>query len=171
MLSWKSTVKPQNPFFGGLGVFFFLFFCKGRVCSVAELWIICKGTTRNRSSLCVNVSIFLVLYFRPEMGNHGRTRKSTKCVWKKRRCTMLWAQGLQNNKGQFEIKLCCQETVTTTQKCWLAEVLVRWWEKVSRCLCYVKSIKQHSYLGTAKHNNAHPYSSKSSPSASGHRLI
>lgn len=101
----------------------------------------------------------------------GRTRKSTECVWKKKRCTMHWAQGLQNNKGQFEIKFCCQETVTTKQKCWVAEILERWWKKTSQCLCYVRSVKQHGYLGKVKHNNADPNSSKSSPSASGHRLI
>lgn len=92
--SWAS-----KALFGGLGVFFFLFFfCKGRVCSVTELWIMCKGTTRNRSCLFVNVSIFLVLYFRPAMGNHKENKsKHWVCLEKEK---MYHALGTGSPKQQ-----------------------------------------------------------------------
>lgn len=81
--------------FGG---FLLPFFCEVGVFSVTELWIMYKGTTRSRSNLCVNVSIFLVLYFRPAMGNHKENKeKYWVCLEKEK---MYHALGTGSPKQQ-----------------------------------------------------------------------
>lgn len=42
------------------------------------------------------------------MGNQSKNKEKVLSVFKIwKRCNMLWAWGLQNNKGQFKIKFCC----------------------------------------------------------------
>lgn len=82
--SWAS-----KAFFGGLGVFFFLYFCKGRVW-VSDRVVDHMQGNNQKPELSVNFSIFLLLYFRPVMGNHKENKEKHKvCLEKEKMCHAL----------------------------------------------------------------------------------